>query len=137
MWYYFASCRSLHFMLVQVFVLHHIAAISNSSLHKFHWYKQVYTIVSCHWVQRRLSKYLQQGKSQESKGGRTPAPAFVRLLTGNTTLQGDPGGTVPTCTGNSNSLLAKPFSFFFYYYYFLQTKLINQITQDAHYAKLN
>lgn len=64
-----------------------------------------------HWVQRRLSKYPQQGKSQESKGGRTPA--FVRLLTGNTTtLQGDPGGTVPTCTGNSNSLLAKPFSFF-------------------------
>lgn len=26
---------------------------------------------------------------------------------------------------------------FFFYYYFLQTKLINQITQDAHYAKLN
>lgn len=26
---------------------------------------------------------------------------------------------------------------FFFYYYFLQTKLINQITQDVHYAKLN
>lgn len=25
----------------------------------------------------------------------------------------------------------------FFYYYFLQTKLINHITQDAHYAKLN
>lgn len=26
---------------------------------------------------------------------------------------------------------------FFFYYYSLQTKLINQIAQDAHYAKLN
>ena len=40
----------------------------------------------------------------------------ISLLIGNLhtsrAFQGDPGGTVPTCTGNSNRLLPKPFSFF-------------------------
>lgn len=96
-----------------------------------------------HHPQWGMLEHLCWAKNQGRGGGRTPSqtpflllvPAFHGQLEHLESISGRSRRDCAYLHREFKQLITK--AIFFFYYYFLQTKLINQITQDAHYAKLN